>query len=129
MITKEQYTDLQILQGTDFSHEVEFSAPFDVDDYKWAAHIAKDYDSTAFSWDGVTKTLVEKIVKKKNDLELIVTLTDVLTSKFGDDFEGVWELVSKRTSDGEIVRQIQGDVFLSKGIVDTQYASNFNTAT
>ena len=129
MITKEQYTDLQILQGADFSHSVEFSAPFDVDDYKWAAHIAKDYDSTPFSWDGGTATVIAMTVEKTNDLEIEVTLTDVLTSKFGDDFEGVWELVSKKTNGGEIVRQIQGDVFLSKGIVDTQTANNFATAT
>ena len=132
MITKEQYTDLQILQGTDFEHDIVFDKSFDVSDYTWSAQIASDFSGTAFTWGDSTATFVKLDVENKDvddDNEITIKLSDVDTSKFADDFEGVWELISKKTSGGILVREIQGDVVLSKGIVDTQTASNFAAAS
>ena len=125
MVTLEQYSDIQILQGTDLSHEIEFDETFNVQNYTWAAQIAKDNKATSFAWGGTTATVIGLTVARTNNQKLELTLAAVSTSKFPDDFEGVWELISKADTGSTVVRQIQGDVVVSPGIVDTSVSGNF----
>jgi hypothetical protein len=47
---------------------------------------------------------------------LTLSLNANQTSKFEDDFEGVWDLLSKRTSNSTFTREIAGDVVVSPSV-------------
>ena len=113
------YSDIQIMQGADLVHTITFDPEFDVDNYTWAAKIAKDRDATSFTYDGSSATQVVLTVDKVDDQNLNIVLTGAQTAKFSDGFEGVWDLVSKANSGSAKVRQIEGDVLVSSGVVQT----------
>lgn len=112
MIELEQYQDIQIIQNTDFENTITFEAPHNTSNYDYKVVIAPDYASgatyTLTVGDGLTKT---------NATTLTMKLTDAQTDDFADNYEGVWELVSKKTSDGTLTRELQGDVVVSPGLV------------
>ena len=115
MITANQYQDIQIMQGTDFVNTITFEAPHDTDDYDYKVFIAADYASSP-----VVTLTVGSGLTKTSDTVLTMALTDVETDALADNFEGVWELVSKKTSDGSgtLTRELQGDVVVSPRIGD-----------
>ena len=47
---------------------------------------------------------------------LTLTMTAANTAKFDDDFEGVWDLLSKKNQGGEMVREMEGDVVVSPSV-------------
>jgi hypothetical protein len=107
------------MQGADLVHVITFDPEFDVDNYTWSAKIAKDRDATSFTYDGSSATQVVLTVDKVDDQNLNIVLTGAQTAKFSDGFEGVWDLVSKANSGSAKVRQIEGDVLVSSGVVQT----------
>ena len=122
------YSDIQIMQGADLVHVITFDPEFDVDNYTWAAKIAKDRDATPFTYEGSSATEVVLTVDKVDDQNLNIVLTGAQTAKFSDGFEGVWDLVSKANSGSLKVRQIEGDVLVSSGVVQTS-TDTFNVAS
>jgi|TARA_R110002051_G_C8496093_1_gene463970 hypothetical protein len=112
MIELEQYQDIQIIQNTDFENTITFEAPHDTENYDYKVVIAPDYASSATFNLGVGSGLT-----KTGDQTLTMKLTDAQTDDFVDNYEGVWELVSKKTSDGTLTRELQGDVVVSPGLV------------
>ena len=113
------YSDIQVMQGADLVHTITFDSEFDVDDYTWSSKVAQDRKATSFTYDGSPVTQVVLTIEKVSDQSLNVKLTGVQTAKFSDDFEGVWDLVSKSDSGSLKVRQIEGDVLISSGVVQT----------
>lgn len=123
MITAEQYQDIQIMQNTDFENTITFADTHDTADYDYRVIIAKDFSSSAdislTVGNGLTKT---------SDHVLTMTIpayssgANNSTDDLADNYEGVWELVSKKTSNGKITREIQGDVVVSPGLVDPQWS-------
>ena len=112
MITAEQYQDIQIMQNTDFENTITFESPHDTGDYDYRVIIAKDFSSAA----DITLTVGAGLTKT-SDTVLTMTIADTVTDDLADNYEGVWELVSKKTSGGKITREIQGDVVVSPGLV------------
>ena len=112
MITAEQYQDIQIMQNTDFENTITFEAPHDTADYDYRVIIAKDFSSAA----DITLTVGSGLTKTSQRV-LTMTIADTVTDDLADNYEGVWELVSKKTSNGKITREIQGDVVVSPGLV------------
>ena len=121
------YSDIQIIQGADLSHSITFDSEFDVDNYTWVAKIGKDRKATSFTgpkyessdWGSGSVTSVPVTVVKTLDTQLELKLSGDVTAYFEDDFEGVWDLYSKANSGGLIVRQIEGDVLVSSGVVQS----------
>tara|TARA_B100001250_G_scaffold160825_2_gene138177 strand:+ start:14839 stop:15183 length:345 start_codon:yes stop_codon:yes gene_type:complete len=111
VIELEQYQDIQIIQNTDFENTITFEAPHDTSNYDYKVVIAPDYASSATYTLGVGSGLT-----KTNATTLTMKLTDAQTDDFLDNYEGVWELVSK-ASDGTLTRELQGDVVVSPGLV------------
>ena len=122
------YSDIQVMQGANLAHTITFDDEFDVDDYTWAAKIALDRDATSFTYNSEPTTEVILTVDKVDDQNLNIVLTGVQTAKFSDGFEGVWDLVSKANSGSAKVRQIEGDVLVSSGVVQTS-TDTFSTAS
>ena len=122
------YSDIQVMQGANLAHTITFDDEFDVDDYTWAAKIALDRDATSFTYNSEPATEVILTVDKVDDQNLNIVLTGVQTAKFSDGFEGVWDLVSKANSGSAKVRQIEGDVLVSSGVVQTS-TDTFSTAS
>ena len=112
MITAEQYQDIQIMQNTDFENTITFEAPHDTGDYDYRVIIAKDFSSAA----DITLTVGAGLTKTSATV-LTMTIADTVTDDLVDNYEGVWELVSKKTSGGKLTREIQGDVVVSPGLV------------
>ena len=112
MITAEQYQDIQIMQNTDFENTITFADTHDTDDYDYRVIIAKDFSSSA----DITLTVGAGLTKT-SDHVLTMTIADTVTDDLADNYEGVWELVSKKTSGGKLTREIQGDVVVSPGLV------------
>lgn len=118
MITAEQYQDIQIMQNTDFVNTITFESPYDTGDYDYRVIIAKDFSSAA----DITLTVGAGLTKTS---ATVLTMTipahsngnNNSTDDLADNYEGVWELVSKKTSGGKITREIQGDVVVSPGLV------------
>lgn len=113
------YSDIQVMQGADLVHTITFDSEFDVDNYTWSSKVAKDKKVTSFTYDGSPVTQVVLTIEKVDNQSLSVKLTGAQTAKFSDDFEGVWDLVSKADSGSLKVRQIEGDVLISSGVVQT----------
>ena len=113
------YSDIQIMQGADLSHTITFDSEFDVDDYTWAAKVALDKKATPFTYGGSSVIHVAMTIVKTDAQNLELKLTGAETANFSDGFEGVWDLVSKSNSGSQKVRQIEGDVLISSGVVQT----------
>ena len=125
MLTANNHSDIQILQGSDFVYELEFAAThndvnFDDDDtspYEYKAYVASDFTgTTTFTYGGSPETEVEFTVTKIDAYNITCTLPATETKKFPDDFEGVWDILEKKDlGEGqfEYVRQAQGDVVIS----------------
>ena len=112
MITAEQYQDIQIMQNTDFENTITFADTHDTGDYDYRVIIAKDFSSSA----DITLTVGAGLTKTSATV-LTMTIADTVTDDLADNYEGVWELVSKKTSGGKLTREIQGDVVVSPGLV------------
>ena len=118
MIQANSYQDIQVLQDAEFSNSITFDSEYDTNDYSYQAKIAADRKNTPFTYNGVEDAV--------NDISFTITITSptVLTlslnanqtSKFEDDFEGVWDLLSKRTSNSTFTREIAGDVVVSPSV-------------
>jgi len=140
MISANQYQDLELQQNSDFSATISFDTTHTMSStMSYAAVIIKDYDHTAFTgpqktedsqgvngtasgsdeWESANVTEVYfDIVADRSANSVVITLPAEAIQYFADDFEGYWDLVEKDSSGGgAYVRQIQGDVVISKGAV------------
>ena len=116
MITAEVYSDIQIVQGANFTRDIEFDL-VDVDEHDWYGTIAKDNKGTSFAHGDSTVTKINFTIVKKDDDEITISLTPAQTRGFPDDFEGVWDLYSAPDADtAKRVRQGQGDVVVSPSV-------------
>ncbi len=116
MITANNYQDIQVMQDADFENTITFDSEYDTGDYSYVAKIAKDRIGTTFGWDGGTTPSVTFTIVKTSATELTLSLTADNTKNFDDDFEGVWDLLSKKTSDGTYTRELEGDVVISPSV-------------
>lgn len=106
------------MQNTDFENTITFEAPHNTGDYDYRVIIAKDFSSSA----DITLTVGAGLTKTSST---VLTMTipgyssgdNNSTDDLADNYEGVWELVSKKTSNGKLTREIQGDVVVSPGLV------------
>ena len=112
MIELEQYQDIQIMQNTDFENTITFESPHNTSNYDYKVVIAPDYASSA----DITLTVGAGLTKTSATV-LTMKIADTVTDDLADNYEGVWELVSKKTSDGTLTRELQGDVVVSPGLV------------
>ena len=116
MIIANSYQDIQIIQDADFENIITFDAEYDTSEYTYQAKIAKDRIGTVFGWDGGTTPSVAFTIVKTDATTLTLSLTADNTKNFDDDFEGVWDLVEMDDITNDVyIRQIQGDVVISKG--------------
>jgi len=121
MITAEVYSDIQILQGADFTRDIEFSYS-EMNDHKWYGGIAKDRKGTEFNHldsggSSALVTFVPFTIVRKDANEITISLTATQTRAFDDDFEGVWDLYSQPDSNtASRVREVQGDVVVSPSV-------------
>ena len=131
MITAEVYSDIQILQGADFSRDIEFSYT-DTLAIDWYGGIAKDRKGTQFNHltDGSAALVafVPFTIIRKNNKEITISLTATQTRAFDDDFEGVWDLYSKPDANtASRVREVQGDVVVSPSVSNSSTSfTSFN---
>ena len=122
MITSNSYQDIQIMQDADFENIISFDASaYDVDDYNYKAVIAKDRKGTSFTYDGSPATFVGFTIIKNSDgttaQTITLKLTAAQTSKFEDDFEGVWDLIVQEDAvPSSFVREFEGDVVVSPSV-------------
>jgi|TARA_R110000824_G_scaffold16294_3_gene67741 Ca2+-binding RTX toxin-like protein len=116
MIQINNYQDIQIMQDATFSNIITFDSEYDTALYSYEAKIAKDRKGTSFAWGAGTTTSVAFTISKTDETTLTLTLTADNTKNFGDDFEGVWDLLSKKTVGGEMVRESEGDVVVSPSV-------------
>ena len=125
MITANSYQDIQIMQNADFSNEISFDASsYDVNDYNYKAIIAKDRKGTSFTYNGIPTTYVGFTITKVSDgttaQTIFLKLTAAETSKFEDDFEGVWDLIVQDDAvQSSFVREFEGDVVVSPSVSTT----------
>jgi hypothetical protein len=126
MITSNSYQDIQILQDADFENVITFdAATYDVDDYNYKAIIAKDRKATTFTYNGNPNTTYVGFTITKNSngttsQSITLKLTAAQTSKFEDDFEGVWDLIVQDDSTpSSFVREFEGDVVVSPSVSTT----------
>tara|TARA_R100000655_G_scaffold100893_4_gene145621 strand:- start:1112 stop:1510 length:399 start_codon:yes stop_codon:yes gene_type:complete len=124
MITAEVYSDIQIVQGADFSRDIEFSYS-DTNSHKWYGGIAKDRKGTQFnhlnnSGQAALVSFVPFTIVRKDENEITIKLTATQTRAFDDDFEGVWDLYSQPDANtASRVREVQGDVVVSPSVSDS----------
>ena len=122
MITSNSYQDIQIMQDADFENIISFDASaYDVDDYNYKAVIAKDRKGTSFTYDGSPATFVGFTIIKNSDgttaQTITLKLTAAQTSKFEEDFEGVWDLIVQEDAvPSSFVREFEGDVVVSPSV-------------
>lgn len=146
MISANQYQDLELQQNSDFSATIEFDDTHTMSStMSYAAVIVTDYDHTSFTgpnkttgtdgtasgsdvWESGTVTEVHfDVVADRNANSVVITLPAEAIQYFADDFEGYWDLVEKDSAGGDAyIRQIQGDVVISKGAVqlDMQFTDS-----
>ena len=120
MITAEVYSDIQIVQGANFTRDIEFDL-VDVDEHDWYGTIAKDNKGTSFAHGSTTVTKINFTIVKldadSTNSSITISLTPTQTRGFSDDFEGVWDLYSAPDADtAKRVRQVQGDVVVSPSV-------------
>ena len=116
MIIANSYQDIQIIQDADFENIITFDAEYDTSEYTYQAKIAKDRIGTVFGWDGGTTSSVAFTITKTSATVLTLSLTADNTKNFDDDFEGVWDLLAKKTSNVTYTREIEGDVVVSPSV-------------
>jgi len=116
MITINNYQDIQVIQDASFVNTITFDDEYDTGLYTYQAKIAKDTEGTSFAWGASTATSVAFVIAATDETTLTLTLTAANTAKFADDFEGVWDLLSKKTQGGEMVREMEGDVVVSPSV-------------
>jgi len=116
LITANSYQDIQVLQDTDFSNILIFDSEYDTSGYSYEARVAKDRIGTSFSWGASTATYVDFTIVKTDATTLTLSMTAANTAKFDDGFEGVWDLLSKKTSNSTFTREIEGDVVVSPSV-------------
>lgn len=136
MISSNQYQDIEIQQHSDFTNTITFDVAHTMlTTFKYAAVIAKDYDHTAFSgpnkatgtdgtyanddvWNQASVNVVQfDLIADISAKTVTLTLPAEATRFFTDDFEGVWDLVEMDDITNDVyIRQIQGDVVISKGV-------------
>ena len=123
MITSNNYQDIQIMQDADFENVISFDASaYDVNDYNYKAIIAKDRKGTEFTYNNITTTTYVGFTITKNSngttsQSITLKLTASETSKFEDDFEGVWDLIVQDASTpSSFVREFEGDVVISPSV-------------
>ena len=123
MLTENNYQDIQIMQDADFENIISFDATvYNTDDYNYKAIIAKDRKGTSFTYNGSPTTYVGFTITKVSQADppvqtVTLKLTAAETSKFEDDFEGVWDLIVQ--DDGtpsSFVREFEGDVVVSPSV-------------
>ena len=131
MITAENYSDIQILQGSDFLYELEFAEEhndvnFDDDatsPYEYKAKLAQDFTgATTFLYDGTPTLSLDFEVDKTNEVVITLSLTAEQTGKLPDDFDGVWDVLEKKDLGEDVyehTRQMQGDAVISAAVVQT----------
>jgi len=119
LITTNNYKDIQIIQDANFVNIVTFNDEYDTDLYTYESNIAKDREGTSFAWGGSTATSVSFVIETTDETTLTLTLTAANTAKFADDFEGVWDLLSKKNTGGEMTRELEGDVVVSPSVTAT----------
>jgi hypothetical protein len=137
MISANQYQDIELQQNADFSNVITFDDTHTMlSTMSYAAVIIKDYDHTSFTgpnkttgtdgtasgsdvWASGSVTEVHfDVVADRSSNAVTLTLPAEAIQYFADDFEGYWDLVEKDSAGGgAYVRQIQGDVVISKGAV------------
>lgn len=137
MISANQYQDLELQQNSDFSATISFDTTHTMSStMSYAAVIIKDYDHTSFTgpskttgtngtasgsdvWEsGSVNQVYFDIVADRSANSVVITLPAEAIQYFADDFEGYWDLVEKDSAGGgAYIRQIQGDVVISKGAV------------
>ena len=120
MLTANNYSDIQILQGSDFLYQLSFSdlhndvnwEDSETSDFKYRCRVQADFtNATNFMYDGSPVTAVLMTVGKVDAYNIKITMGGEDTAKFEDDFEGVWDLLEQ--NDTEYIRQMQGDVVVS----------------
>jgi len=118
MIQANSYQDIQVLQDAEFSNTITFDSEYDTGDYSYQAKIAADSKNTPFTYDGVVDAVndISFTIVKTSETVLTLSLNANQTSKFEDDFEGVWDLLSKRTSNSTFTRELAGDVVVSPSV-------------
>ena len=146
MISANQYQDLELQQNSDFSATIEFDDTHTMSStMSYSAVIVTDYDHTSFTgpnkttgtdgtasgsdvWESGSVTKVHfDVVADRSSNHVIITLPAEAIQYFADDFEGYWDLVEKDSAGGgAYIRQIQGDVVISKGAVqlDMQFTDS-----
>ena len=129
MLSANNYSDIQILQGSDFLYELEFAeehndADFADDEtskYEYKAKLAQDFTgATTFLYGGVPTLDLEFEIKKTNEVVITIELTAEQTGDLPDDFDGVWDVLEKKDlgdDEYEHTRQMQGDAVISAGVV------------
>ena len=118
MITTNNYQDIQIIQDADFVNTITFYDEYKTGLYTYQAKIAADRKNTPFTYDGVVDAVndISFVITYTDDTTLTLTLTAANTAKFEDDFEGVWDLLSKKAVGGEMVREMEGDAVVSPSV-------------
>ena len=118
MISINNYQDIQIIQDANFANTITFDDEYDTDLYTYQAKIAIDRKGTPFTYNGVVDAVndISFTIAKTSATVLTLTLNANQTSQFEDDFEGVWDLLSKKTVGGEMVRESEGDVVVSPSV-------------
>ena len=135
MITANSYQDIQIMQNADFENIISFdAATYDVNDYNYKALIAKDRKATDFTYNGVPSSGVFFTITKNSNGAISQTITLKLTasqtSKFEDDFEGVWDLIVQDAQvTSSYVREFEGDVVVSPSVSRITDAGDFTEDT
>jgi len=118
MISINNYQDIQIIQDANFANTITFDDEYDTDLYTYQAKIAIDRKGTPFTYNGVVDAVndISFTIAKTSATVLTLSLNANQTSQFEDDFEGVWDLLSKKTVGGEMVRESEGDVVVSPSV-------------
>ena len=118
MISINNYQDIQIIQDANFVNTITFDDEYDTDLYTYQAKIAIDRKGTPFTYNGVVDAVndISFTIAKTSATVLTLSLNANQTSQFEDDFEGVWDLLSKKTIGGEMVRESEGDVVVSPSV-------------
>ena len=118
MISINNYQDIQIIQDANFANTITFDDEYDTDLYTYQAKIAIDRKGTPFTYNGVVDAVndISFTIAKTSATVLTLSLNANQTSQFEDDFEGVWDLLSKKTIGGEMVRESEGDVVVSPSV-------------
>ena len=146
MISANQYQDIELQQNADFSNVITFDNTHTMlTTMSYSAVIVTDYDHTSFTgpnktigtdgvaggsdvWASGSVTKVHfDVVADRSSNTVTLTLPAEAIQFFADDFEGQWDLVEKDSAGGgAYVRQIQGDVVISKGAVklDMQFTNS-----